>query len=74
MTIFFIDCIHNFNSSEFIEDVRRVMGVPEWFLQVDSRQTKDIQNGRCVQFKVHFYGPVAARIEHDLSQLLSKGK
>ncbi len=43
-------------------------------LLVDARQTRDIQNGRCVQFKVHFYGPVAGRIEHDLSYLLSKGQ
>lgn len=43
-------------------------------LLVDTRQTRDIQNGRCVQFKVHFYGPVATRIEQDLSLLLSKGQ
>ena len=61
-------------SAEFIEDVRRVLGVPEWMLLVDARQTRDIQNGRCVQFKVHFYGPVAGRIERDLSHLLSKGQ
>lgn len=41
---------------------------------VDARQTRDIQNGRCVQFKVHFYGPVATKIEQDLSRLLSKGQ
>ncbi len=56
-----------------MEDVRRVLGVPEWMLLVDARQTRDIQNNRCVQFKVHFYGPVATRIERDLSHLLSKG-
>ena len=43
-------------------------------LLVDSRQTRDIQNGGCVQFKVHFYGPSAKKIEQDLSQLLSKGQ
>jgi hypothetical protein len=61
-------------SSEFIEDVRRVLGVPEWMLLVDTRHTRNIQNDRCVQFKVHFYGPVATRIEQDLSQLLSRGQ
>ena len=63
-----------FSSSEFIEDVRRVLGVPEWMLLVDTRHTRNIQNDRCVQFKVHFYGPVATRIEQDLSQLLSRGQ
>lgn len=62
------------NSSEFVEDVRKVLGVPEWMLLVDARQTRDSQNGRCVQFKVHFYGPLATRIEQDLSQLLAKGQ
>jgi hypothetical protein len=61
-------------SSEFIEDVRRVLGVPEWMLLVDTRHTRNIQNDRCVQFKVHFYGPVATRIEQDLSQLLTRGQ
>ncbi|XP_046653346.1 uncharacterized protein LOC124344000 [Daphnia pulicaria] len=63
-----------FVASEFVEDVRRVLGVPEWMLLVDTRHTRNIQNDRCVQFKVHFYGPVATRIEQDLSQLLSRGQ
>ena len=66
--------IHFLDRSEFVEDVRRVLGVPEWMLLVDARQTRESQNGRCIQFKVHFYGPIAARIERDLSQLLAKGQ
>ncbi len=71
--LFFLN-IFCFFSSEFVEDVRRVLGVPEWMLLVDTRHTRNIQNDRCVQFKVHFYGPVATRIEQDLSQLLSRGQ
>ena len=61
-------------SSAFVEDVRRVLGAPAWMLLVDSRQTRDIQLGRCVQFKIHFYGPQAQRMEQDLTHLLSKGR
>ena len=51
-----------------------MLGIPEWMLAVDSRQTREFQNGRCVQFKMHFYGPSAPRIEQDLGILLSKGR
>lgn len=44
-----IDC----HRSEFIDDVRRVMGLPEWMLAADARQTRDVQNGRCMQYKVY---------------------
>lgn len=45
-------------SSQFIEDVREVMGVPEWMLTVDSRKTKTLYNGNCIQFLLHFKGIV----------------
>lgn len=57
-----------------MDDVRRVLGAPSWMLLVDSRETRDIQFGRCVQFKIHFYGPQAQRMEQDLTHLLSKGQ
>lgn len=57
-----------------MDNVRRVLGVPEWMLLVDNRHTRDSKNGRCVQFRVLFYGPVASRIEHDLNVLLTRGQ
>lgn len=66
--------IRSSDSSAFVDDVRRVLGAPSWMLLVDSRETRDIQFGRCVQFKIHFYGPQAQRMEQDLTRLLSKGQ
>ncbi|XP_034232585.1 uncharacterized protein LOC117640300 [Thrips palmi] len=60
--------------SQFIEDVREVMGVPEWMLTVDSRKTKTLYNGNCIQFLLHFKGPIAHQIEQDFSRLLNTGK
>ena len=62
------------SSSDFVNDVRRVMGVPPWMLLVDSRETRLVVGNRCVQFKMNFYGPHAAKIEQDLDRLLAKGK
>ncbi|KAJ1522963.1 hypothetical protein ONE63_002100 [Megalurothrips usitatus] len=60
--------------SQFIEDVREVMGVPEWMLTVDSRKTKPLYNGNCIQFLLHFKGPIALQLEQDFSRLMNTGK
>nr|CAH7717996.1 unnamed protein product [Callosobruchus chinensis] len=60
--------------AQFIEDVREVMGIPEWFLTVDSRQTKSLHNDACVQILLHFKGPIANKLEQDFNRLLSLGK
>lgn len=39
------------------------MGIPEWFLEVDSRKTKLLYDNACVQIVIHFRGPIAARLE-----------
>ncbi|XP_044006416.1 uncharacterized protein LOC122851330 isoform X2 [Aphidius gifuensis] len=59
---------------QFLEDVRKVMGIPEWMLSVDSRKTKILHNGACIQFLLHFKGPIAGRLEKDFSKLLATGK
>ena len=41
---------------DFIDDVRKVLGVPEWMLTYDNRQTKDVQEGECIQLLFHFRG------------------
>ncbi|XP_014242345.1 uncharacterized protein LOC106662638 [Cimex lectularius] len=60
--------------SQFLEDVRNVMGIPEWYLTIDSRKTNILYNGACIQLLIHFKGPNANKLEQDFSRLLSTGK
>ncbi|XP_055616039.1 uncharacterized protein LOC129762078 [Toxorhynchites rutilus septentrionalis] len=60
--------------AQFMEDIRAVMGLPEWMLTIDSRSTKTLHNGACIQMIVHFKGPYAHRIEQDFSRLLATGR
>ncbi|XP_067011092.2 uncharacterized protein Rsod [Anabrus simplex] len=60
--------------AQFIEDVQEVMGIPEWMLSVDTRKTKTLHGGACIQFLLHFKGPVANQIEQDFNRLLNTGK
>ena len=61
-----------FSLDQFMEDVRGVMGVPDWFLYLDARETKWLDS--CVRVKLHFAGPHANRLEQDFSRLLRTGK
>lgn len=61
-------------SAQFMEDVRHVMGLPEWMLSIDSRRTKTLHNGACIQMLVHFKGGQAHRIEKDLTILIASGR
>ncbi|KAK6633156.1 hypothetical protein RUM43_012900 [Polyplax serrata] len=63
-----------FVASLFLEEVREIMGVPEWFLTVDSMKTKILYNGNCIQFLIHFKGPEANKLEHDFSILMATGR
>ncbi|KAG8225429.1 hypothetical protein J437_LFUL004250 [Ladona fulva] len=63
-----------FVTAQFIDDVREVMGLPEWMLTVDSRKTKVLHGGGCIQFLLHFKGPIANQLEQDFSRLMSVGK
>uniref|UniRef100_A0A182R615 Superoxide dismutase copper/zinc binding domain-containing protein n=1 Tax=Anopheles funestus TaxID=62324 RepID=A0A182R615_ANOFN len=60
--------------AQFLEDVRLVMGLPEWMLAIDSRSTKTLHNDACIQMIVHFKGPSAHKIEQDFSRLLAVGR
>lgn len=42
--------------SQFLSDVREVLGVPEWMMTIDNRKTKILHNGMCVQLLFHFKG------------------
>lgn len=42
--------------SQFLSDVREILGVPEWMLTVDNRKTKVLHNGACIQLLFHFKG------------------
>ena len=50
------------------------MGVPEWFLYLDSRKTKSLYSGKCIQIRLHFTGPYANKLEQDFARLLRTGK
>lgn len=52
-----------FVTAQFLEDIRAVMGLPEWFLAIDSRTTKILHNGACIQMLIHFKGPKAHQLE-----------
>lgn len=58
-------------SVQFLEDVRHVMGIPEWMLSVDSRKITLLHNGACIQMLIHFKGPLAHQMEQDLSRLIA---
>ncbi|XP_034178940.2 uncharacterized protein Rsod isoform X1 [Osmia lignaria lignaria] len=60
--------------AQFLEDIRKVMGIPEWMLSIDSRKTKILHNGACIQFLLHFKGPIANKLEMDFNKLISTGK
>lgn len=50
------------------------MGLPEWMLSIDSRRTKALHGGACIQMLVHFKGGQAHKIEKDFSVLISNGR
>lgn len=50
------------------------MGIPEWMLSIDSRKTKTLHGGACIQMYVHFKGGQAHRLEKDFSILISNGR
>ena len=52
----------------FLEDIRRVMGVPEWMMSVDARRTRTLHGGTCIQLLLHFTGPHANRLELDFTK------
>ncbi|XP_011497265.1 PREDICTED: uncharacterized protein LOC105361711 [Ceratosolen solmsi marchali] len=63
-----------FVAAQFLEEIRQIMGVPEWMLSIDSRKTKILHNSSCIQFLMHFKGPIANKLEQDFSKLMYTGK
>ena len=68
-----IRTLSGFNLPQFMEEVQTVMGVPDWFLFTDSRETKQLHEGKCLQILLHFRGPHANKLEQDFSRLLRTG-
>ncbi|XP_030370724.1 uncharacterized protein LOC115621265 [Scaptodrosophila lebanonensis] len=60
--------------AQFLEELRSVMGIPEWMLDVDARKTKELHGGSCIQMIIHFKGPLAHRLELDMSRLIAAGR
>ena len=69
-----IKTLSGFNLAQFMEEVQTVMGVPDWFLFTDSRETKELHEGKCLQILLHFRGPHANKLEQDFSRLLRTGR
>ncbi|XP_068153414.1 uncharacterized protein Rsod [Drosophila tropicalis] len=60
--------------AQFLDELRSVMGIPEWMLDVDARKTKELHGGACIQMIIHFKGPIAHRLELDMSRLIAAGR
>ncbi|XP_012172349.1 uncharacterized protein LOC100643910 isoform X1 [Bombus terrestris] len=60
--------------AQFLEDVRKIIGVPDWMLSIDTRKTKILHSGACIQFLMHFRGPIASTLEQDFNKLISTGR
>jgi hypothetical protein len=63
-----------FNLATFMEEVQAIMGIPEWFLYLDTRKTRKLHSGRCVQVELHFAGPHAHKLEQDFGHLMRTGR
>lgn len=63
-----------FSLATFMEEATAIMGIPEWFMFLDSRKTRKLHNGRCVQIEIHFAGPYAHKLEQDFGHLLRTGR
>lgn len=57
--------------TQFIEDVRKVMGVPDWMLTIDTRRTKHLHNDGCVQLFLHFKGPKVYQIFYNSNFIIT---
>ena len=64
----------SFNLASFIEEVQGIMGVPEWFVFIDTRKTKTLFGGKCTQIQLHFAGPNANKLEQDFNRLMRTGR
>ena len=65
---------NKFSIREFMEEVRGIMGVPEWFVYTDSRKTRGDNGDNCIAMQIHFAGPYANQLEQDFNQLIITGK
>jgi hypothetical protein len=63
-----------FDLGSFLEEVRAIMGVPEWFMFIDTRKTRKLHSGRCISIEFHFTGPHAHKLEQDFGHLLRTGR
>ncbi|CAH0683875.1 unnamed protein product [Chilo suppressalis] len=59
---------------QFLDSVREVLGAPAWMVRVESRRTRTLHAGGCMQLLLHFTGPNAHRLELDFTRLLASGR
>ncbi|KAL4711587.1 hypothetical protein ACJJTC_003604 [Scirpophaga incertulas] len=59
---------------QFLEEIRAILSVPPWMVGVDSRRSKQLHAGACLQVLLHFTGPAAHRLQLDFTRLLASGR
>ncbi|XP_071538692.1 LOW QUALITY PROTEIN: uncharacterized protein [Panulirus ornatus] len=65
--------VPKFSAPTFMDDVREVLGAPEWYLAADLQTVTLSSDLECVTFVVHFKGPQANQLELDFSRILAGG-
>ncbi|CAG0892689.1 unnamed protein product, partial [Darwinula stevensoni] len=62
-----------FVAAQMMDELREVLGAPEWMVELDAPKTKELHDGACLQILIHFKGPKARELELDFSRLLGGG-
>lgn len=62
-----------FTTTTFMDEMREVLGAPEWFLAADLQTVSFSSDQQCVTFVIHFMGPQASQLELDFSRILAGG-
>ncbi|XP_023224241.1 uncharacterized protein LOC111625338 [Centruroides sculpturatus] len=62
-----------FTSATFMDKMRELLNASDWLVVQDAQSEKEIEEGKCVQIKVSFYGPEAYRLQIEFENLLKLG-
>ncbi|CAL4200410.1 unnamed protein product, partial [Meganyctiphanes norvegica] len=62
-----------FSPKIFMDDMREVLGVPEWYLSMELQTVTTSVDQKCVSFVIHFMGPLAHTLQRPFYRLLAGG-
>ncbi|XP_037782115.1 uncharacterized protein LOC119578625 [Penaeus monodon] len=62
-----------FSLIRVMDDIREVLGAPEWYLAADLQTVSESVDQKCATFVVNFMGPQAHQLEQDFSRILAGG-